>query len=213
MSIFKRLIFPQGKVHHRYINYIGWSFISNIVISTESVLSTHSMLSVFTGTTSVENSNELTASVNYIGKDIIGQLGGLFIISSVSQKIDKNPKKFIICSTICQQAATILECATPLLPIYTFIPIASVANIGKNIGFTGFGAVNALVIQKLAQDNNIGEIYAKISVINTLGSTIGMTLGLFIASKIPDHSMRLGIMPVLCFLRVYSYNKAIQDLV
>lgn len=206
----KSVIFPRGKVHPRYINYIGWSFLSNIVISAESVLSTHSMLSVFTGD---KASTELTASINYIGKDIIGQLGGLLIINYVSKKVDKEPKKFILGSTVCQQVSTILECATPLLPLCTFIPLAGIANIGKNIGFTGFGSINAKIIQKLAEENNVGEIYAKISVINTLGSTIGMTIGLFIASKIPDHNMRLGVMPVLCFLRVYSYNKAIQFLI
>jgi len=207
---FKSFVYPHGKIHPKYSSYIGWSFLSNIIISTESVLSTHSMLSVVS---SPQISNELATSMNYIGKDILGQLGGLLIMNKISEKADKESKKFIIYSTVCQQTATILECATPLLPLYTFIPVAGIANIGKNIGYCGFGAVNAKIIQKLAQENNTGEIYAKITVLNTLGSTIGMGIGLFIAAKIPDHGMRLGIMPVLAILRVYTYHRATKDLI
>ena len=112
-----------------------------------------------------------------------------------------------------QQTSVFMECATPMLPISTFIPVAGLANVGKNIAFTGIGAVNAKIIATLAEDNNVGEIYAKISVLNTLGSTIGMGLGLVIAAHIPDHTTRLGLMPILTMIRIYSYNKAIEDLI
>jgi flagellar biosynthesis protein FlhB len=200
-------IYPYGKVHKKYGKYIRWSCFSNFIISIESVLSTHSMLSVVG-----HASNELTLSVNYIGKDIVGQLGGLWYMNKMGQKADKEPSKFIKYSMISQQSAVFMECATPLLPITTFIPVAGLANIAQNISATGLGAVNAKIIQKLAQENNIGEIYAKISVLNTLGSTIGMGVGLIIAANIPDHSMRLILMPILTYMRVYSYNKAIDGL-
>jgi glutamate N-acetyltransferase/amino-acid N-acetyltransferase len=157
-------------------------------------------------------STELTLSVNYIGKDIVGQIGGLYYMNKMGQKADKDPEKFVKYSMAFQQTAVFMECATPMLPISMFIPVAGLANVGKNIAATGIGAVNAKIIAKLAEENNVGEIYAKISVLNTLGSTIGMGLGLAIAAKVPDHSMRMGIMPFLTMIRIYSYNKAIEDL-
>lgn len=203
----KKLIFPHGKVHKNYGKYVGWSCFSNFIISIESVLSTHSMLSVVG-----QASTELTLSVNYIGKDIVGQIGGLYYMNKMGQKADKDPEKFVKYSMAFQQTAVFMECATPMLPISMFIPVAGLANVGKNIAATGIGAVNAKIIAKLAEENNVGEIYAKISVLNTLGSTIGMGLGLAIAAKVPDHSMRMGIMPFLTMIRIYSYNKAIEDL-
>lgn len=203
----KKLIFPHGKVHKNYEKYVGWSCFSNFIISIESVLSTHSMLSVVG-----QASTELTLSVNYIGKDIVGQIGGLYYMNKMGQKADKDPEKFVKYSMAFQQTAVFMECATPMLPISMFIPVAGLANVGKNIAATGIGAVNAKIIAKLAEENNVGEIYAKISVLNTLGSTIGMGLGLAIAAKVPDHSMRMGIMPFLTMIRIYSYNKAIEDL-
>jgi hypothetical protein len=160
-----------------------------------------------------KSSNELTLSINYIGKDMLGQIGGLWYINKIGRISDKEPSKFVKYSLGFQQSAVFLECATPLLPVLLFVPVAGIANIAKNISFTGFGAVNAKIIQKLAQDNNIGEIYAKITILNTIGSTVGMGLGLIIAGYIPDHSMRLMLMPLFTGIRVYSYNKAINELI
>ena len=207
-NLTKTFIYPRGKVHKNYGKYVGWSCLSNVVISIESVLSTHSMLSLVGQTNS-----DLTLSINYIGKDIVGQLGGLWYMNKIGQKVDKESSKFINYSIFFQQSAVIMECATPLLPIDMFIPIAGIANIGKNIAATGMGAVNAKIIQKLAEDNNIGEIYAKISILNTLGSTIGMAIGLVITARIPDHSMRLCLMPFFTAFRIYSYNKAVNELI
>ena len=204
----RRIIRPNGRVHKNYNRYVGWSCLSNVLISIESVLSTHSMLSVVG-----HASTELTLSVNYIGKDIIGQIGGLYFMDKMGKKSDKDPPKFIKLSMGIQQYAIFMECATPLLPMYTFIPIAGVANIGKNIAATGVGAINAKIIQTLAQEDNVGEIYAKISVLNTLGSTIGMGIGLFIAAKIPDHTTRLCLMPFITTMRIISYNNALKDLI
>ena len=207
-SNFKNIIYPHGKVNKNYGKYVAWSFFSNIIISIESVLSTHSMLSIVG-----QASSELTLSVNYIGKDIIGQLGGLYYMNRMGQKADIDSKKFIKYSMAFQQCSIFMECVTPLLPIYTFIPVAGLANVGKNIAFTGIGAVNAKIISKLSEDNNIGEIYAKIAVLNTLGSTIGMSIGLIITANLPDHTMRLCLMPFLTIIRIYSYNKAIDGLI
>lgn len=203
----KSLVFPIGKVDKNYGKYVGWSCASNIIVSIESVLSTHSMLSIVGQT-----SNELTLSVNYISKDIVGQLGGLWYINKIGKKVDNDSSNFIKNSLLFQQTAVFMECATPLLPIYLFIPFAGIANTGKNISFTGIGAINAKIIQKLAQDDNIGEIYAKITVLNTVGSTLGMGIGLCIASYIPDHSTRLCLMPFLTVMRIYTYNKAVENI-
>lgn len=207
-SKIKNIVYPHGKVHQNYGRYVGWSCLSNLIISIESVLSTHSMLSVVGQT-----SSEINISVNYIGKDIVGQLGSLYYMDKMGQKADKEPSKFVTYSMSFQQSAIFMECATPLLPISTFIPVAGLANISKNISFAGVGAVNAKIINKLAEEDNVGEIYAKIVVLNTLGSTIGMGLGLAIAAHLPDHTMRLGLMPCLVIARIYTYNKAIDGLI
>lgn len=200
-----KFVYPCGKVHKNYGRYVYWSLLSNAIGSMEGVLSTHSMLSVVG-----KESNELVISVNYIGKDIVGQLGGLWYINKMAQKSDEDPKAFAKYSILFEQTSNFLECATPLLPTLIFIPTAGIANIGKNISAIGIGAVNAKIIQKLAKENNIGEIYSKIGVLNTIGSSIGMGFGLILTCVIPCHTTRLCIIPILAYIRYYCYQTAIE---
>jgi hypothetical protein len=197
-------IFPSGKVHPSYTKYVGWYLFSNLVSSVEMVMSTHSMLSVV-GT----QTNAL--SINYIGKDIVGQIGGLWYMNKMSKTVDKNPRNFVNKSIQLEQYSTAVECAIPLLPVYLFVPVAGLCNISKNISFTGFGAINTKIIQTVSQGNNLGETYSKITILSTLVSSIGMCLGLLITYKIPDHTMRLTLLPLLAFLRIYSFEKSIED--
>lgn len=193
----------------QYRQYIGWSFASNIAISAQSVLSTHSMLSVIG-----KASSEITASYNYVGKDIIGQTAGLWYMNKMGKEADKRPKKFVNRSMMLQQSAIALESITPMLPLKGFLPIAGVSNTAKNISFAGFGAINAKVIQKIAGSDQIGEVYSQIAMVNTIGSSIGMGLGLLIAAKIPSHTVRTyTVIPILGCIRYYTFNRAIKNLV
>lgn len=206
MNNMRSLFFPTGKVHPKYTQYVGWSFISNVLVSAESAMSTHSMLNAI-GTCS-----ETVRTANYIGKDIIGQFGGLLYMAKMSKQADKKPLNFLFYSNILQQFAYLSLCTTPMLPEY-FLPIAGASNIFINISFISFGAINAKCIQTLAIDGNVGEIYSKISVINTLGSSIGLLLGIGIIAAVPDHTTRLFIIPIIALGRVATFNRAVKDLI
>lgn len=195
-------------VHPRYMQYIGWSFASNTLVSIELSLSTYSMLAAVG-----KESSQVIMSSNYIGKDIVGQLGGLWHMNKFGKKADQEPSKFLNYSMGMQQTSIMLECITPFLPTWAFVGVAGFANVGQNIAATGIGAVNARVIKDLAHEENIGEIYAKASVFNTLGSSIGMGIGIGITALISDDMYRLAIIPVLSILRIYTYRKAVECLV
>lgn len=204
----KSLIYPSGIISKNYKHYLKWSFLSNTIISIESILSTHSLLSAVGS-----NNTELEISINYIGKDIFGQLGSLIFIEKFGKKINNDPYKFIKYNVMpIQQAAIMIECITPLVNNFYFLFLGSIANIGKNISFTGTGAINAIIIQQLSKtsENNIGEIYAKLTIINTFASTLGMGIGLGIIAFIPDHYSRLPVVFLLGYLRYYTFMKCIQ---
>jgi hypothetical protein len=206
MNRVRLLIFPSGKCHKSYGKFVSWSFLSNILVSAESVLSTHAMLNAI----SSENT-ETVRTVNYIGKDIIGQLGSLGYMAKMANKADKSPKKFLRHSTIIQQTSFLTMCLTPFCPSY-FLYVAGTANAASNIAFTGFGAINAKCIQKLAIDDNIGELYAKITVLNTIGSSVGLILGLGLIQVIKEPSMTFLFIPVVGGLRYFTFKKAVEDL-
>lgn len=203
---FLSLFYPVGKYHKSYTRFAGWSFLSNVLVSAESVIATHNMLA----TIDINSTTDSVRTFNYIGKDIIGQIGGLYYMSKIGDKTDKEPKTILLYSNCIQQISYTAVCMTPYFPNY-FLPVAGMSNIFSNICFTGFGAVNAQCIQKLAIDNNIGEIYAKIGIICTTGSSIGLILGLSIIAKIPDNSSQLSILPLIAASRIYTINKAVSS--
>ena len=110
-------------------NFMKWSFISNVAISAEGVLGIHSMLN-YNIASSLDNSSLLTT--NYIGKDIIGQVGGLYYIHKTGKHIDKEPRKFLIKSHLLQQSGISLEYLSGIIEL-PFLPVLGIASILKNI--------------------------------------------------------------------------------
>lgn len=163
--------------------------------------------------TTVKNDAVSNISINYIGKDMLGQIGSLLIINKVGKYIDRDPKKFLSVCMMIQQCSVFVECATPLFPLEYFIYIAALSNVGKCISFTGFGGINVKAINKLAvSGDNTGEIYSKLTMINTVTTSIGMGCGLLLTTYIPDHYMRLKLLPFLGFLRYYSMKMSLKGI-
>ena len=87
----------------------------------------------------------MAAALNWIIKDGLGQLGGVVYASFVSDKFDSEPKRFRFQATVAMQGANVLELLTPLWP-GSFLVIASISNIGKDIITTSmFGTRGMLV--------------------------------------------------------------------
>ena len=79
----------MGKHHKMYTKYIAWSFVSNLCVSIQTAMTTNNMLNAIS---SPEDTGYRT--LNYIGKDVIGQVGGLIYMAKISEKADKNPGLF-----------------------------------------------------------------------------------------------------------------------
>ena len=196
---------PIGKIHPGYNRFIGWSFVTNAVVSTQSVLATHNMLTMLGAAGS---QNYMTA--NYILKDVIGQVGGLYYIHQMGKKVDNDPKKILRHSHELQQSSIILESLTPAFGPTMLVPVAGAANILKNVSFTGYGAVTAKCVQRLAIEGNIGEIYAKVTTVNTIGSTLGLSIGLGINMLVPDPVSKCFIVAALGIIRVKTFDLAVN---
>jgi hypothetical protein len=202
-----KVLSPQGNMHKEYFRYMKWSFATNMFASVEYAMSTHCMLSA------ISNTSELSMTANFIGKDAIGQLGSLFYIGKITNTIDTNTKSIVRNSMIAQQLSMGSLCITPFVPLSMFLPLAAAGNIFTNVSFACIGAVNAKVIRKLSIDDDMGEIYGKLTIVNTLGSTVGTGIGLICVAAIPDHSTRMCLLPFIAVLRVYSYYKTIDGLI
>lgn len=205
-KLLHKIFLLNGKTSPDYIKFVGWSFVSTALVSLQTAMSTHSMLDVV-GDSSYR-------SFNYIGKDVIGQVGSLYYMTRMGSKTDDEPKKVLWYSNAVQQSSYFIMSATPLLSSDLFLPFAGFSNTLANISFTGYGAINAKCIRHLSNDGeNTGEIYSKITTFNTLASSIGLTLGVGVCICIPEPEFRTALIPFIGFARVYAFNKAIEDII
>jgi hypothetical protein len=185
--------------------YIRWMAVNSWATSTSSVISTNSMLN------SIMNSPSYTSVIatTYVGKDIIGQLGGLGYAWRTGKKADQQPMKYVTKGALIQQGALFLENFSILITNKTFVlPFLGLSSTMKNVSFISMGAVNANNLQKLSS-GNIGEFYSKVASINTLSSTLGMITGIGIIHMIPSYTVRtMLIMPLLGIVSIYSLRQA-----
>lgn len=204
---FPNLLIPNGKISNSYKSYLFWNSLGNFFASIEVSISSDTMLNF------LSNTDSTNLSINYVGKDILGQLGSLYILNKVGKKIDEDLRKATKNNIIIQQIAVTLENITAFLSIDYFLPIATISNLLKGVSFMAFGATSAKIINKLSIDKeNIGEIYSKITIANTLSTSLGMGFGLIIAKQIPCVFTRLSIVTCIGFFRYYCFLKSIEKL-
>lgn len=189
-----------------YDRFASLCFCASVAGSAGMVLSTQTLLLAV----GIVGQNTQTASImagalNWVLKDGIGQLGGVWFASYMgrsggSSQFDANPKCWRMTAAICLDAATLLEIAAPLVPPGTVLALASVANVGKNVGFLTASASRAALHQSLAISGNLGDVTAKTGSQSIAASLVGTALGIGLSPLLGDvpHFM-MGFL-VLSFL-------------
>ncbi|GAB5362308.1 hypothetical protein AAMO2058_000785800 [Amorphochlora amoebiformis] len=170
--------FPQN-----YFAYARWYMMASVAGSASMVLSTQSMLyAIGLGAGAIP----MAAALNWVIKDGLGQLGGVLFASCVNSRFDADPKRWRMVAAVSLDAACFLEALTPLAPIF-FLPMASIANMGKNVSWLAASATRANIHLSFARRANLADITAKAGSQTVLASTIGTTLGVFISPLVGTH--------------------------
>ncbi len=202
-------MFKLSCTHSNYKKYLLYSSLSNIICGFESIISTHSMFSA--SGIGKENIELASVSLNLLGKDIVGQVFSIPFINKMSKIGNIKPLKYAKINIAIFEGANFLECITPFLYSQLFIPLASLGNIGKNIGFTGFASFNANAISKLSIDKtNIIELYSKISMINSVSYSFGMAIGLFFVTFSTNIALKFSILASCGIIRYFCIKKSVE---
>lgn len=171
----------------------------NVLGSLQYTLSTDTMLQSVESLADKDTAG-ISAGMNYIGKDLIGQTVSLWFMHKVGKYSDKNPNVFFKGTLALQQGALLAESLTFLVEdSLGFLAVAGAANVAKNIAFCGTGAINAKVIGEIvtADTRENGEVYSHLTTIASFGSSVGMALGVGVIYALPDPGIRLGLAPIL----------------
>ena len=120
-----------SSVSEGYIDYVKWSMLASITGTVSGVLSMEALLfAMGLGAGSLP----MAAALNWIIKDGLGQFGGMLCASFINQKFDADPKRWRLMAAGVLDVSVLLEVLTPLWP-KSFLLMASIANVGKNIGW------------------------------------------------------------------------------
>lgn len=172
---------PKGYPHSvsaGYDKFMYGQMASAVVSSAGGVLSMQALLyAMGLGSSSIP----LAATLNWILKDGLGQLGGILFASLVNTKFDADPKKWRIIAAVALEISNFIEMTIPYFNAY-FLPLAAFANIGKNISALATSASRAAIHKSFAKEENLADITAKTASQNILASTVGTSLGISIAT-------------------------------
>ena len=190
VSVFLPKGYPDS-VNPDYRRYIIGQSISTLFSSAGGVLSLQCLLhAVGLGAGSIP----LAAALNWVIKDGLGQIGGVLFASLVNNRFDAEPKRWRFLSSLSLECSSFIELLTPLAPYY-FIPIAAVANVGKNISWLAASASRAAIHNSFSIYENLADVTAKAGSQTILFSTIGtgeilaLKSYLFIYSLLIDNSL------------------------
>lgn len=130
---------------------------------------------------------------------------------------DSNPKRWRMVAALALDLSTLLEIFTPFFGPEYFLPCASIANIGKNIGFLAASASRAAIHQSLTKTegktSNLGDVTAKAGsqaiVASLLGTGIGILLSQTFCSQYGTSGILAGFVVLSAVHQVCTY-KAIK---
>jgi hypothetical protein len=180
--------FPTS-VAEGYGRFAGLSFCASVAGSAAMVLSTQTLLLAVGIVGQQQSASIMAGALNWVLKDGIGQLGGVWFASYMGRstsQFDANPKYWRMMAAIALDIAAFLEICSPLLSAGWVLPMASIANVGKNIGFLTASASRAALHQSLALSGNLADVTAKAASQALGASLFGTAIGIGLSPVLDD---------------------------
>lgn len=187
--------YPQS-VTPGYLQFAGYGFVASVAGSAAMVLSTQTLLlAVGVVGSNVQQAGVMAGAFNWVMKDFVGQLGGVLFASQMgkTRAFDTDPKRWRMTAAMALDGATLLEILAPLFSSSMVLPIASIANVGKNIGFLTASASKASIHQSVATTGNLGDVTAKAGSQAIMASLIGTSLGIGISSVLAHDTFNFAV--------------------
>jgi hypothetical protein len=174
-------LLPKGyprSVSSSYLRYSACAAGAAVFSAAGGVLSMQAMLSAVLGLQAGSvGSGAVAATLNWVLKDGLGQLGGVLFAGLVNTRFDRDVKRWRLGAAALLEAANALELLTAFWPAL-FLPLAAVANMWKNAAWLSASATRAGIHQALAVQGNLADVTAKSGSQTTAASLAGTALGM-----------------------------------
>ncbi|POM68151.1 Hypothetical protein PHPALM_15725 [Phytophthora palmivora] len=190
-----------------YFPYAKWTFVGSVASCASSVLSMQSLLyAVGLGAGAIPTA----AAVNWVLKDGLGQFGGVLFASVVNNRYDADPKRWRVASSMALDVSVLGEILTPLAP-GSFLAIASLANVAKNVAWLSASATRAGFHNSFAIRENLADVTAKAGSQAIASSIFGTGLGILISQWTGSSTLNVvAAFTVLSTLHMISTYKSVD---
>lgn len=183
---------PSCELHPFYYKYSLWTAVAGFFGSAVSMFATGSMLKAVGADFDATNTC-LYAVTKWLVRDALGQLGGVFGMSTVGKLPDINPKAGRMLSNGLLSFSALIECTSPLwLPScsnwtwwFAFGALATSTGIFKNMAMMITSASRAHQLTWLAPRRAavIGELTARAATQMTAAGLLGAFVGTIVVYK------------------------------
>ena len=167
-------------VEESYWEFTRWKMLQRVLSSAAGVLATQSMLhAVGVGRRAALPS---AAAANWVIKDGMGRFGKLVASAGYGREFDADLKRHRFASSMLYQMCIALELSTAFFPA-AFLPMASLANVGKSVGVTTAVSVAPSIARTFLKPGheNLAELTAKTNAQIVIADNVG--LGLAVAAS------------------------------
>ncbi len=190
--------FPHpDEVTPDYWEWCKWRAAHRIFSSMASVFGTQSLLlAVGVG---AKRTLPAAAAINWVLKDGLGRLGRLSVATRFGESFDSDLKRFRFSSSLLYATSLSLDFLTPLFPQY-FLPMASIANVGKSVGLTTYISTQPAFHRSFAVSENLADISAKSQAQQMAVDTLGLAVAVTLSALCARHSESARrLLPLLAF--------------
>ncbi|UJR30983.1 hypothetical protein I4U23_018494 [Adineta vaga] len=130
-------------------------------------------------------SNYLAASIVWLLKDGAGMIGRIIFAWGFAASFDANCKRWHFLGDILNDVACILDLITPYFQSALLI-ISSLSNICRAITGVIHGSTRTVIFQHQARNNNVADITAKCSSLETMVSLLALFVNVVLLSMLPS---------------------------
>ena len=190
---------PKGYPHSvsaPYTPYSQYTFVQCLASTASGVLSMQCLL--FAVGLGQPLAVPAAAAVQWVMKDGLGQLGGMLFASYVNVSFDSDAKRWRMIAAMLLDGSVLVEMCTPLVP-GLFLPLASAANIGKNVAWLSTSASRACIHRSFCREENLADVTAKSGSQAIAASLVGTAVGIGLS-----YSVGTAVLPLLGAFAVLS---------
>jgi len=190
---------PKGYPHSvsaPYAPYSQYTFVQCLASTASGVLSMQCLL--FAVGLGQPLAVPAAAAVQWVMKDGLGQLGGMLFASYVNVSFDSDAKRWRMIAAMLLDGSVLVEMCTPLVPAL-FLPLASAANIGKNVAWLSTSASRACIHRSFCREENLADVTAKSGSQAIAASLFGTALGIGLS-----YTVGTAVLPLLGAFAVLS---------